>query len=448
MEPRTAPPPPAPEREEIAKREIGVTAVSPGLARFLLVGFIIAIWMVPVFEWAVTRASDDRASAWSHLANLRDLPATLLERDETASTDGWWARLVAANRTVISALVAFEHALEDESHLAGFLRPPAQYVLTRWLGVGNEQAYLGHDGWLFYRSDVDYVTRGGFLLPSHLERRRGEASEWERPPQPDPRPAILDFKRQLDARGAARVVVPPPGKPTVHPRELARDRAGSDAPLQNPSYAQFVRELREHGVLVFDPSEALVRAARESGRPQYLRTDTHWRPEAVELVAVELGRFIEAHVPLPGVPDPGYGGDRVSIAGTGDIVPMLGLSENQTLYPVETVQARRIQSPDGAPWRPSRDADVLVLGDSFSNIYAVPSMNWGESAGLVEQLSYVLRRPLDRLVQNDDAAFATREALARPLLGGGSRLAGKRLVIYQFASRELAFGDWQVIELP
>jgi alginate O-acetyltransferase complex protein AlgJ len=127
---------------------------------------------------------------------------------------------------------------------------------------------------------------------------------------------------------------------------------------------------------------------------------------------------------------------------------MLGLSENQTLYPVETVQARRIQSPDGAPWRPSRDADVLVLGDSFSNIYAVPSMNWGESAGLVEQLSYVLRRPLDRLVQNDDAAFATREALARPLLGGGSRLAGKRLVIYQFASRELAFGDWQVIELP
>jgi alginate O-acetyltransferase complex protein AlgJ len=127
---------------------------------------------------------------------------------------------------------------------------------------------------------------------------------------------------------------------------------------------------------------------------------------------------------------------------------MLDLPGDQALYPAETVRTRRILSPDGMPWRPSRDADVIVLGDSFSNIYALASMNWGESAGLVEQLSYVLRRPLDRVVQNDDASFATRAALARPLPGGASRLTGKRLVIYQFASRELAFGDWQMIELP
>jgi alginate O-acetyltransferase complex protein AlgJ len=68
-------------------------------------------------------------------------------------------------------------------------------------------------------------------------------------------------------------------------------------------------------------------------------------------------------------------------------------------------------------------------------------MGWGTSAGLVEQLSYALRRPVDRLAQNDDAAFATRAMLARD----PGRLEGKRVVIYQFAARELASGDWAIL---
>ena len=85
-----------------------------------------------------------------------------------------------------------------------------------------------------------------------------------------------------------------------------------------------------------------------------------------------------------------------------------------------------------------------MLGDSFSNIYALESMGWGTSAGFVEQLSHALRRPIDRLVQNDEGAFATRAMLRRD----PGRLEGKRVVVYQFAARELAFGDWKVIPLP
>jgi len=59
-------------------------------------------------------------------------------------------------------------------------------------------------------------------------------------------------------------------------------------------------------------------------------------------------------------------------------------------------------------------------------------------------LSYTLRRPVDRLVQNDEGAFATRVMLQRD----SGRLDGKRVVVYQFAARELAFGDWKVIPLP
>ena len=86
---------------------------------------------------------------------------------------------------------------------------------------------------------------------------------------------------------------------------------------------------------------------------------------------------------------------------------------------------------------------MLLLGDSFTNIYSLASMGWCDSAGLADQLSYSLGRPLDRIVQNDDGAFATRALLQR---AGPERLAGKRVVVWQFAARELVSGDWKVIE--
>ena len=122
---------------------------------------------------------------------------------------------------------------------------------------------------------------------------------------------------------------------------------------------------------------------------------------------------------------------------------MLDLPETASFFPVETVWLRRVLNPDGTPWRSDRAADVLLLGDSFTNIYSLESMGWGTSAGLAEQLSYVLGRPIDRLVQNDEGAFATRAMLQRD----ASRLNGKRVVIYQFAARELSFGDWRMIRM-
>ena len=133
--------------------------------------------------------------------------------------------------------------------------------------------------------------------------------------------------------------------------------------------------------------------------------------------------------------------DRREVRNAGDTARMLDLAAGSTLYPQETVWLRRVLRPDGSLWRSTRTADVLLLGDSFSNIYSLESMGWGTSAGFVEQLSYALRRPVDRLIQNDDGAYATREMLARD----PGRLDGKRVVIYQFAARELAFGDWKLI---
>jgi hypothetical protein len=74
-------------------------------------------------------------------------------------------------------------------------------------------------------------------------------------------------------------------------------------------------------------------------------------------------------------------------------------------------------------------------------------MNWGCAAGLAEQLSFALNRPVDAILRNDDGAYATREILSRELAQGEDRLAGKKIVVWQFAARELAVGDWKLLDM-
>ena len=101
----------------------------------------------------------------------------------------------------------------------------------------------------------------------------------------------------------------------------------------------------------------------------------------------------------------------------------------------------------GRLWRRDPAAEVLLLGDSFTNVYSDPALGWGRGAGLAEQLAYELARPVDKLALNAGGAHATREALARALASGRTSLAGKRVVIYQFAARELSTGDWRAVDL-
>jgi hypothetical protein len=100
-----------------------------------------------------------------------------------------------------------------------------------------------------------------------------------------------------------------------------------------------------------------------------------------------------------------------------------------------------------ALWHPSKNADVLLLGDSFSNIFSLDELGWGESAGFAEHLSQALGRPIDCILRNSDGAFATREILNHELARGRDRLAGKHLVVWQFAARELAFGNWKLLDM-
>ena len=126
---------------------------------------------------------------------------------------------------------------------------------------------------------------------------------------------------------------------------------------------------------------------------------------------------------------------------------MLRLPPWQTLFHKQTVPLNAVTTAAGEFWTPTHSADVLLLGDSFTNIFSLGDMGWGASAGFAEQLSFALERPLDRISQNDAGAHATRQTLSRELARGRDRLAGKRLVIWEFAAREFALGDWKLLPM-
>jgi hypothetical protein len=442
MAEQTILPPGGPTREEIAKIEIGQTTVSPTLARALTGFFLACIVIVPLIEIVVPRVTGDVQTVWSRLAALPGEMSAAVQAEVSRGNTSLWKRALAANRAALSGLLGFENALEDESVLGRTLRPPAQQILSGWLGAGNERVYIGRVGedgrrWVFYRPDLEYLTGRGFLDEETMRRRITAASELDSLPQPDPRPAILAFHRELAASGIRLILVPTPVKPGVHPEKLIASYPANTPIVQNASYAALLEWARTQGIVMFDSNDVLSQA-RQSG-PQYLATDTHWRPEAMELIAGRVAALIESQVQLPAA----QGAHRIEeeeVTNTGDTVAMLDLPAGQTSYPPDRAVISRIVAADGSPWRSDRGADVLVLGDSFANIYSLASMGWGDSAGFVEHLSHALGRPVDRIVQNDNGAFATRAMLRS---AGPERLAGKRVVVWQFAARELAFGDWK-----
>ena len=421
-------------REAEAELALTRTTFTAGSRLFLIALFLVTIASVPLIQLL----ADLRSGAQLPMPVVLKALPSVTEIAAVRSLRELWNLLPEG-----AELKAAEKTLETDSVLSQWLLPPVQGLLVGELRAANEQVYLGRDGWLFYRPDIEYITGPPFLGKAHL-KQQGHKAHF----QPEPIKAIVHFRNQLAARGIDLIVVAVPVKPTIEGGRLS-SKAGANEPLQNASFAEFQRRLLAAGVRLFDPAPLM---AQRKPEPQYLATDTHWRPETMELVARALARWSGG---ISVAQDAGET-DRVSsseqfspkdVTGIGDTARMLKLPRDQHIHPPERVTIRQVTSGTGW-WRPTREADVLLLGDSFTNIFSQEGLGWGEAAGFAEHLSVALGgRPLDCILRNSDGAFATREMLSNELARGRDRLAGKKLVIWEFAARELAFGNWKLLDL-
>jgi alginate O-acetyltransferase complex protein AlgJ len=420
-------------REEQARREVGVTAVARPVAAALVALFLMTIASGAALQLLAPSGAAGLAKAFGTFT--RQAAGAF----EVAARQGFFA----GNRATHRAIDELETTIEEQSRLREMLQPNVQYLLSSKLGVGNEQVYLGSGERLYFRPGVDYVTGPPFLSPRVLERRALGGDEWTLPPHPDPLPAIRGWAEALAERGIRLLLVPTPVKASIEPDGLAGELTVPPA-WQNPSYEAWVAAATEAGAQVFDPAPLLI-ASLEQGAA-FLRADTHWRPEVVERVGEALAREIEGSVDL-GPASASYRRQAVTVSNRGDLYDLLGVPPLLALVQPEEVTIRRVVDRARRLWRPDANAEILLLGDSFTNVYSMPELGWGEGAGLAEQLAANLGRPVDKIAVNAGGAYGARERLIGELAAGRDRLAGKKIVVWQFAQRELAVGDWKPLPL-
>jgi hypothetical protein len=323
-------------------------------------------------------------------------------------------------------LTAYERALESNSVVAEAVRQRLQWLGLVVLQAGNQKALVGPHWSLFYQPSVESVLRPGFMA---------------RPEAPGhPLPAIVAFHEALAAQGVELIVLAVPGKEAIYPEWLQPRYPQANGPACSPHLRLLAERLRQRGIKFVDPTNRLW--AQKHSQPLYLRHDTHWTPQGLKLVAEELARQVD----WPGIEGRKYRLQEVPVTAPGDLLEMLKLPELPTPFtPERVIMHRVLHVLTGQPVEPDTQSPVVLLGDSFSNIYSAPEMGWGDHGGLSEQLAYLLNRTVDLIAMNDGGVNRTRVTLARRQ----NPLQGKQVVIWQFAARDLVVsnGQWEIISL-
>jgi hypothetical protein len=327
-------------------------------------------------------------------------------------------------------LRAYEKELEEASKVAGWLRPlhrQLRWWLMRDLG---DKAVAGADGWAYYGPNIQYLGERYFR-----DLKSAKSAD-------DPAATIADFGKQLASRNIRLLVVPIPTKPTVAPERLRHGLAPSLA--LSVHTRRFLDELRGRGIEVLDLHTAFVNERHEHpDRRLYLAADTHWTGDGARFAAGLLAtRVREMLGPTQLEPKRTYRRETVTVARRPDIPRMSRLPFEASAFPSENVPAYRVLDEAGQPYADDDEAQILLLGDSFSRIYQTDEP---EAAGWIANLAFELGTPLTTIVNDGGASTLVRQELAR----SPDLLKGKRLVIWSFVERDLRFGmkGWEKIAI-
>ena len=434
-------------RERQAQTELGTTTIAPGTRTMLVVLFLAIIVAVPIYE-TIADVYDNYATRKRMVAegvapellpgrrpHILDI-LSLVPR----SSDIKAARSVADVRNLVprpAAIREFENNLQLRSSAGKLVRPWFQALLTDVLGAGNSSVVIARDGYMYYADGLKYSMGSGFL---DAERLRNELANGN---AVDPRPVIFQLHDALKALGVQLIVLPLPDKSTIHPNALAANLQ-VNAPLQNSSWPQFVRDLRAHDVTVVDPTQALFDAERR-GVSQYLPRDTHWNADGVNTGADVLMKALDSLGIAKG--NAGYTSVAHMYDRTQDLVALLDLPRTIATAQNEHMNLRvsQIRDRDGKPWTSDSSSDVMFVGDSFFELYSSYPNEEKAASGFVEQMSYRLQRSIDRHASQTFGTYDTRTPLGKSLKELAVNMRGKKVVVWEFAMRKLVLNGWPLL---
>ena len=318
-------------------------------------------------------------------------------------------------------LKLFESSLAEHLHFVAPLRRSAQLAMLQGLHSGNAKTVVGLEGWLFYRPEIKALTGYG---PLREEPRSVASDPSVRDWQP-PLPAIAKFAQQLKERNVELWIVPVPMKESIYPEMLTSQTAAG--PVTHPQQPQVAEELSRSGakVLWLDQLFWELKKQDAEGGPVYLKQDTHWSPRAMEAAAAELAKSLKEGAGQE------FSQSEITAQSRGDLVEKLNLPDHDNPFPMESANLHVVVA------KSDPQSPIVLLGDSFVNIYDDPSLGFGAaplSAGFAQHLMAACGKPIHVIAKNGGGATTVREQFAKL---PDDVVRQKKVVIWVLAARDL-----------
>ncbi len=417
--------------EEIGRTEIRKVHAVVFVGLFLAFLYGVLLWDLPVLRTLPGIAGGKAAT----VAN-----ATQGKGIRVASVIPHWLNpLFAENRKVLDWIKGTERQVDERSPFVRATQPGVQSLLVA-CGEGGTDVLAGKDGWLFYRPSLRFMTRPAEDLIKD-EALSARANPAKAAGYRASLVTITRFAAALRERGISLVLVPLWPKQSIQPENLGGPAYRSSEGLKPDGFTAWRAAVEQAGVRVFDPAPSLMAAKSANRGIAYLKTDSHWTPAAMQTCAADLAGYLTAQ----GLATRGTTQATLvpsTVTNQGDLARMLQLPAGSRYFPAEPIEIAEVRGAKGIRWLTSRASSILLLGDSFSNIFSLASMGWGQDAGFAEHLAAQLGRPVDAILRNGDGESATRGLLARELASGKDRLVGKQVVVWEFSATQITEGRW------
>jgi hypothetical protein len=298
----------------------------------------------------------------------------------------------------------------------------------------NMGAVPAGKGWLFLASELRFLSVGQFWGETAVNVSRASKPEWA-----DPMAAIVDFQKQLKARGIDLLLAPVPPKGSIYPEELDSAFGGAGGEPA-PYLHRFYEELRSAGVDVLDLTETFRKNREHERGPVFCKTDTHWSGVGCVLGAQAIAEYARPKFSAQAKAKE-YRGEWKENVIKGDLVELL--APNAEKPDSEKLALRHVsEKGNGAQVEPDPNSPILLMGDSHTLVF---HEFLAERAGLLDQLALELGFAPDLIGTRGSGATPVRLSLYRRSLKEHDYLSKKKLVIWCFTAREFteASQGWQ-----
>jgi hypothetical protein len=289
----------------------------------------------------------------------------------------------------------------------------------------NAAACAEADGWLFFAAEFRLLSLGRFWGDEAPKMNRSH-----KPELADPIPAIVDFQKQLKARGIDLLVVPVPPKAAIYPEKILSGfdvRTDDAAPLLH----RFYEELRAAGIDVLDLIPLFIQNRDDKRGGVFCKTDSHWSGLGGMLAAQAIAENIRGKLTTAAARKD-YVSEWKEAEIKGDLVGLLPPGDPKP--GPEKVAVRRVsEKGTNAAAQPDANSPLLILGDSHTLVF---HDFLAERAGVVDQLAQELGFAPDLIGTRGSGATPVRISLYRHSLKDPGYLAKKKVVVWCFAARE------------